>query len=116
MSVAETAVIALRTLSPELTLGLGTMLQLVPSQCWMSVRSLPVCVYVPTAHTSLGDTTATSLSSLRNGPTLGLGTTFHCVPSHRSISVRCGLCGLLYQPTAQPSVADTGATPRSRVS
>src|SRR6266568_4741646 len=75
-SFVAMAVTAWRTFMDTLGLGLATTLQLVPSQCSISVCLLPLALMKsPTAHTSLAETLATPLRSLTDGPGLGLGTT-----------------------------------------
>src|SRR5436309_6335617 len=70
----------------------GTTLQLLPSQCSVSVWSLGAGYNMPTAQTSLlaPPTATTPHSSLSAEPGLGLGTMFHCVPSQCSVRVNSG--------------------------
>src|SRR5713101_291359 len=65
--------------------GVGTTLQLAPSQWIASVARLPLS---PTAQTSLDATMATPKRSLSFTPPLGLGTTFQLAPSQWIVSVR----------------------------
>src|SRR5439155_7763860 len=100
-SFVETAATALRPSDP--VLGLGTMLQLVPFQCSISVWRSPLLVpWYPTAQTSFVETAATPLRS----PGVELGTTLQLVPSQCSTSVPT----LLAYPTVQTSLAETAAT------
>src|SRR6266702_4238344 len=90
MSLAATAVTAVRALSEVPGLGLGTTLQLVPSQCSVSVRGAVDTLgskCSPTAQASVGDVAVTPYSSLTSCPTLGLGVTLQLVPSQCSMSV-----------------------------
>src|SRR3989442_2301101 len=70
--------------------GLGTWLQLPPSQCRMSVLDRYHPAQKPTAQASLADTAATALSSFTTAPGLGEGTMLHAVPSQCSTRVRPG--------------------------
>ena len=75
------------------TLGLGTTVQLVPSQCSISVSVAAsfggaTGVEKPTAHTSLGASATTPFNWLAPLPTLGLATIFQLVPSKCITSVR----------------------------
>src|SRR5256885_12264986 len=65
-SAAPIAKTALKRLFPGPTLGVGTTLQVLPSQCSANVcyTRLPL-TKVPTAHTSLGAIAATPVSRLR---------------------------------------------------
>src|SRR5262249_41345593 len=118
-SVAETAAAAARLLKPVLALGLGTTLQLVPSQC-----SISVCVALlalgwkpPTAHTSVPETAVTPFSSLFCVPGLGLGTTLHVRPFQCSVRVCAGPNPATVKlPTAQTSLLETAATPSRMLS
>src|SRR6266566_9009682 len=75
-SLVATAATPRRLPSTMPVVGLATMLHAVPSQCRMSVWSLPrVFSLVPTAHTSLAETLATAWSSLFPVEALGLWTT-----------------------------------------
>src|SRR5262249_44039588 len=81
-SLAETAAAAARLLNPVLALGLGTVLQLVPFQCSISVCVAPLGPgrKSPTAQTSLPETTVTPFSWLFCVLAAGLGTTLQLVP------------------------------------
>src|SRR6266699_380362 len=75
-SLVATAATPRRLPSTMPVVGLATMLHTVPSQCRMSVWSLPrVFSLVPTAQTSLAEMLATAWSSLFPGVALGLATT-----------------------------------------
>src|SRR6266852_7298234 len=65
--------------------GVGTTLQLAPSQWIASVFKLPA---FPTAHTSLDATVATPNRVLSFELSLGLATTFQIEPSQCNVSVR----------------------------
>jgi len=67
----------------ELGLGLGTILQLVPFHCSMSVYSPTLEITNPTAQMSEAETMATPLSM----PAPGLETTLQLLPFHCSIRV-----------------------------
>src|SRR6266849_3769835 len=89
-SSLEKLVTPLRTLLAVPTFGLGTTLQLVPSQC--SVRVCCICGVlpipcVPTAQMSFVEMAVTPLSMLSSVPIFGLGTMVQFVPSQCSISV-----------------------------
>src|SRR5947209_11998611 len=65
---------------------------------------------------SLVETAATPRSQLVLDPTLGLGTTCQVVPSQCSISALRRVALLFWKsPTAQMSLAETAATPRSKL-
>src|SRR5215213_7609076 len=75
-------------------LGLGTMLQLLPSQCAVSVRRWWMSVFslwnMPTAQMLSAEIAVILLSTLNalySVLMFGLGTTFHLVPSQCSTSV-----------------------------
>src|SRR5947209_8700432 len=87
MSVAEIAATPKSLLPHDPGLGLGTTCQLVPSQCSVSVCSLPLFPRYPTAQMSVAETAATPSSSVSFNPGLGLGTTCQLVPFQCSISV-----------------------------
>src|SRR5215475_5525546 len=76
MAVTALSVLSWSKPVPVSRFGLGTVLQLLPSQCSMSVCTTEsAVVYSPTAQASSADTTATSLSELSCAPTFGLATT-----------------------------------------
>jgi hypothetical protein len=89
----ETHETPLRVSSPnELTFGLGTTDQMVPSQDSINVldRSVLGVLYSPTAVHELVEIHETPLSSLIGGEVVlgsGLGTTVQVVPSHISTRV-----------------------------
>src|SRR4051812_31620189 len=66
----------MRTLSPAPLLGLGTVLQELPSQCWTNVRRVGKLPDAPTAHTLFGET-ALLPNTCVLPPTLQLGVTVH---------------------------------------
>src|SRR2546426_210223 len=78
-----------RRLRLELGLGLATTLQLVPSQCRMSVCSgtLAAGRKSPTAQMSLAETAVTPFRKLLCVPTFGLETTLHVWPFQCSMRV-----------------------------
>src|SRR4249919_639402 len=94
--------------------GVGTMVQLVPSQCAASgsVCLNPVRLVEPTAQTSFAAAAETAFSFSSNRTTLGVGTWDHAVPSQCSASMTwpSSSFGPRKLPTAQASVlvrADT---------
>ena len=70
-------------------LGLGTMLQVVPFECWISVRRPSRSPVFPTAQMSVGDTTASWLRLVFVSLTLGVGTTAQ-VGSHAAATAPRG--------------------------
>jgi hypothetical protein len=93
---------------PE-TLGLGTALHAVPSQCWMNVLAIPFeSQKLPTAHALVADVAATPREA---APELGLelGVTVQEVPFQRSISDLASAPSSVW-PTAQALVAEVAAT------
>src|SRR5438477_11741112 len=87
--------------------GVGTTLQLAPSQWMASVFKLPVW---PTAHTSLDATVATPNRVLSFVLSLGLCTMFQAEPSQCNVSVRSSPYGGLDLPTAHTSLDATTST------
>src|SRR5438105_3914447 len=86
MSVEEIAAIACKRLSRPGTLGLGTMVHALPSQCSTSVCRAPIEPIAPTAQTLLADRAATPLSVLSPWSELGLATTRQARP-HAGVGV-----------------------------
>src|SRR6266480_3825164 len=87
--------------------GVGTTLQLAPSQWIASVFKLPA---FPTAHTSLDATVATPNRSLSSVLSLGLGTTLQAEPFQCNVSVRSSPPPGLDLPTAHTSLEATAST------
>src|SRR5438552_8368665 len=96
-----------RVLSSVLSLGLGTMFQVEPFQCNVSVRSSPG-LDLPTAHTSVDTTASTAkrMSSL----TFGLGRMLQAAPFQCIVSERLLKLVSVEYPTAQMSFAETTET------
>src|SRR5437764_10741153 len=97
--------------------GLDTTLQVVPSQCSVTVVS-PVYASTaqadPTAQASVEEMATTPLRRFSPVLAFGLGRTLHAVPSQCSVSVRMVLGPTVaesYMPAAQMSVADTADMP-----
>src|SRR5258708_15538522 len=91
MSLAETAATVPSRLPLDATLGLGTMLHWVPSQCSMRVRDtllLASLEELPTAQASPDEIATTPLSWFDTNFVLGLGTILQLVPFQCSMSVR----------------------------
>src|SRR5258707_774023 len=106
MSAAEVMATPLSTLDPP-ALGREATLQLVPSQCSISVCAIPepVRAKVPTAHTSVAETAATPRRTLPI-PAVGLATILHFLPFQCSISA-CPLpLAAMKEPTAHTSVVE----------
>src|SRR5712692_2933095 len=89
ISWEEIATTPVRSLRNDPTLGLETILHLMPFQCSISV--FPELVLLlkefPTAHMLLAETADTETRSLPDDATFGLVTTLQVVPSQCSISV-----------------------------
>src|SRR5690348_388462 len=94
----------LSTLAPVTALGLATTLQLVPSQCRISVWSCPPLLRCPTAQALFGASAVMPPNWLLVVPGLGLGTICHWLPFQCSISVWFPAL-----PIAQTSPADVAA-------
>src|SRR5215471_15333993 len=94
-------------------LGLGTCVQVAPSQCRIRVWSpAPPPVY-PTAHTLVAETARTPVSTLSTVPGSGLGSTVQEEPFQCSVRVCLPPLLVTSSPTAQASHADSTATPKS---
>src|SRR5215813_680830 len=96
--------------------GMGWMVQLVPSQCSASVCS-PLPSAVPTAVQLFGESQETASSADRNVPAgLGVDWACHLLPSHRSASgTPSGALAVACPPTARHSRADGQETAESPV-
>src|SRR6266571_509882 len=106
-SLLETAAAASRVSEAEpATLGLDTTLQLVPSQCRVSVCSEKLVSANPTAQMSVAETAVTPF---RKPTCFGALTRRQLVPFQCSMS---GGVAVLTFPTAQTSLVETAATPR----
>ena len=79
--------------------GLGTILQVVPFHCSMSVWSLPLLLTYPTAQTLFAEIPVTPSSVFTDAPGLGLDTRLQVLPFHCSMSV-CRTPLLWKDPTA----------------
>src|SRR5712691_10006549 len=107
---AGSADAAARVFSFGLGLGLGTVLQLVPFHCSITVVVIPLMpVTEPTAQMSLPETAATPASR----PAEGLGTAAQLVPFQCSVRV---WAPLPVSPTAHTSLAETAVAPLSWLS
>src|SRR5215472_92605 len=94
-------------------LGLGTCVQVAPSQCRIRVWfPAPPPVY-PTAHTLVAETARTPVSTLSTVPGSGLGSTVQEEPFQCSVRVCLPPLLVRSSPTAQASHADSTATPKS---
>jgi hypothetical protein len=67
---------ARRLLPMVLGLGVGTLAQLEPSQCWLNTCRMPAAVVPPTAQISFAETAETPVKTL-TPPGLGLAAIFH---------------------------------------
>src|SRR5579872_404005 len=113
-SCAESATTPPSTLSSFPGFWPLTLLQTLPSQCWISVFVTELSVMVlPTIQTSFVETAAIADGKFPGFPTFGFGITDHDVPFQCSIKAfvpwkpRCLLEKL---PTAQAFVAEVAAT------
>jgi hypothetical protein len=106
MSLAETALTALRTFSTAPGLGLGTTVTEEPSQCSIRVRWPCSSESVwPTIQTSVADSAATPKSSESSTSRSGWGTSLHTLPFQRRISTTGpGWLSTSCSPTAQTSL------------
>src|SRR5215472_16883254 len=94
-------------------LGLGTCVQVAPSQCRIKVWfPAPPPVY-PTAHTLVAEIARTLVSALSGVPGFGLGSTVQEEPFQCSVRVCLPPLLVMSLPTAQASHADSTATPTS---
>src|SRR5208282_5407977 len=103
------------------TLGLGMMLQLVPSKCSIKVRVAASAgggtgVENPTAHTSFGASASTPLSWLAPLPMPGVLTAFQLEPSKCIASVRLSSFSGPLKPTAQTSLVASAEAPKRNAS
>src|SRR5215813_8969340 len=113
MSPAFLAVAARRVFSPDPEFGLGTTDHLTPSQCSTRVRKLVVVFSKkPNAQAFFAVMATTAASALvvwKPAAGFGLGTIVQRAPFQCSIRV-LNAPPLLYEPTAQTSLAEVAAT------
>ena len=86
-SSGATAAMPASTVLPGPALGLLTTLQVVPSQCSVSGREMPVTICPPAAQASSAARTVTSPNTLPPPPGSALGIAVHAVPSQCTASV-----------------------------